>query len=196
MLRFTIGLLFLSLFGNAFGQKHFEEGFVITEQGDTLFGQVKDRIPEPFGKLYSKIRFKPKSGFRRRYSPDELQAYRCGDRFYKSIWLEEDSRFFKTSLQSAPYFGEKRFVEVIREGFLSYYRIACEDEYGISHKTYFKKANNYYLQPVSRGLLGPPRKDLAEFFSDCPELADKILNKEINKPFEMLDFYNQYCTPE
>jgi hypothetical protein len=193
MLRLIISLLFLSLFGFTFGQKHFKEGFVITNNGDTLFGKIKDRKPEPFGKLYPKIHFKPESGFRKRYSPDEIQAYRCGNTFHKSIWLEEDSRFFKTSLQSAPHFGEKRFVEVIRDGFLSYYRIAYEDEYGISHKYYFKKANNYHLQAVSRGLLGPPRKDLAGFFSDCPELARKILNKEISKAFEMLDFYNENC---
>ena len=37
------------------GQKHYEEGYVVLNKGDTITGLIKDRTPDPFGKLYKKM---------------------------------------------------------------------------------------------------------------------------------------------
>ncbi len=40
------------------GQKDFRNGYIISIEGDTIIGLVKDRKEPPFGKLYEKIIFK------------------------------------------------------------------------------------------------------------------------------------------
>jgi hypothetical protein len=36
----------------------YEEGFVVLKNSDTVYGQVKDRSEEPFGKLCKKVKVK------------------------------------------------------------------------------------------------------------------------------------------
>jgi hypothetical protein len=49
----------LNLSVNANAQTtEYEDGFVILKSGDTVYGQVKDRSEEPFGKLCKKVKVK------------------------------------------------------------------------------------------------------------------------------------------
>jgi len=49
----------LNLSVNANAQTtEYEDGFVILKNSDTVYGQVKDRSEEPFGKLCKKVKVK------------------------------------------------------------------------------------------------------------------------------------------
>jgi len=77
------------------GQKGYESGYIITNNGDTLSGIVKDRKPPPFGKIYKKIYFKAEKSRRKKFGPHQIRGYRQGNRFYESMWLEVSYDFFR-----------------------------------------------------------------------------------------------------
>jgi hypothetical protein len=64
---------------------------------------------------------------------------------------------------------------------------------------YFAYVDKFLLQKKDGPLKWPRelsfRKDLMEYFSDCPELATKIDKKEFKKDhlIEIVRFYNSYC---
>ena len=58
--------------------KGYYEGYVITWEGDTLKGLVKDRSPGTFVSLYSKIRFKPEQSIFKKKYLGYLQPFNSG----------------------------------------------------------------------------------------------------------------------
>lgn len=59
----------------SFGQKDYQNGYIITNNNDTLTGLVKDRKSPPFGKIYKKIRFKNNNVISRKYGPHQIIGY-------------------------------------------------------------------------------------------------------------------------
>ena len=55
---------------------------------------------------------------------------------------------------------------------------------------YFKRKDDDYMVRVTQGIFGLKKKRLAEYFKDCPELVQKIEFKELKRPFEIAQFYN------
>ena len=51
LLLLTITLLFPS---SLYGQKDYEEGYVVNMRNDTLYGKIKDSKPGPFAVLYKR----------------------------------------------------------------------------------------------------------------------------------------------
>ena len=183
------------LSSSLYGQNGYENGFVVSLQSDTLFGVIKDRKPEPFPKLYKKIRFKKEgTRFTKRYAPSEIKGYKAGTRVYESVGLETESRLFKTRYlitQSSP----KSFLKVVHRGKLSYYHWEYPDsESGIiDYMPLFHIEGRYEMVRVTQGILGLKRELLSVYFSDCPALAQKIEKREIRTPEEIIDFYRNYC---
>ena len=46
---------------------------------------------------------------------------------------------------------------------------------------------------VTQGILGFKKKYLANLFSDCPDLVDKMMDEFFATPEEMAKFYNSTC---
>lgn len=187
-----ITLIFTSSLSVA--QKDFQEGYIITNFGDTIFGKVKDRKPEPFGKLYAKIRFKPNKGFRKRLSPHDISEYRRGNQKFVSMDLNDEIVLFKRIVQEIPNSNHKQFIKIISEGYLSWYEREYVDDSGLSSAYYFKRADEYEMVFVRTGLFGLNKKRLAEYFRDCPELAEKILTKQIKTPGDVFWYYIDWCS--
>lgn len=172
--------LFLLVFGNdavAFAQEDYRKGYIVRANNDTLFGRVSNQRLGPWGGLHNKIKFKGK-GFKKRYAPKNLIAYKKGDSIYRTLILGSSPQFLLVKTQGA----------------VSHYHYYWEPEVNsrlILHIDYLQKGNGPLI-PATQGIFGLKRKTLASFFSDCPELVQKIQNKEFKYAFEVVDFYNNW----
>jgi len=193
--QYIILIIFLIFTTNIFAQWNYQTGYIVTNQNDTIYGFVKDRKPEPFGKLYKKVRFKKelKTIFPKYYSPHQISAYKQGYREYQSMWVAVEGFIFNENYKCIENYGQKVFMRVIINGKLTYYQWEFKDgDSGyIDAIDLFKKENEQVYAKATQGILGLKKKKLAIYFSDYPELANKILNKEIKSPAEVAIFYNQ-----
>ncbi len=194
---FLFSIVLISLISiQAYAQNNFYDGCVVTNYGDTIYGRVKDRKPEPFGKLYEKIRFKPNKGFRKRLGPQQIQAYIIGELMYRSMDISDEIVMFKRIIKEIPNSNNKQFIKVISENYLSWYEREYMDDSGFSSVYYFKRADEYDMVFVRTGLFGLNKKRLAEYFYDCPELAEQILDKSIKRPEDVFRFYNDWYSKD
>lgn len=191
--RSHLFLIAILCFFSAFGQKNYEEGYVVLKSNDTIYGLVKDRKPHPFGSLFKKIKFKGKRG-KTKYGPKKILAYKKGGNLFETLWIEGSGKFFDQSYTSSEGLGTPEFFKVVEKGFVTYYHHEFEDADSgyIDHIEYFKKNDNSKLIRISQGIFGLRRKALASFFRDCPPLAENILNKNIKSGFEVARFYNEW----
>ena len=187
-----LAFLILPVWG--FGQKYYENGYIIKNNNDTLIGLVKDRKSPPFGKLYKKIRFKNNRIFKRKYAPHKIIGYRQGVNQFESLGIDESHVFFKERYTIIPNSKEKCFLKVIVKGHLTYYQWEFEDQGSdyISTRDLYRRKDENSLVRVTQGIFGLKKKRLAEYFKDCPELVYKIENKEIKDPVEIAIFYNKW----
>ncbi len=175
-----------------FGQKYYQSGYIITINNDTIQGQVKDRKPQPFGKLYKKIRFKGKKFVRRKYGAHQIAGYKQGGNQFESLWIDVSQNLFKQNYTSVPNSGQKCFLKVIIRGYLTYYQWEFQDqESGYIEKIdLYKRMDEPSFVRVTQGILGLKKKRLAEYFQDCPELIYKIENGELKDLVKIVNFYN------
>ena len=170
-------LLLVFLFSKSLmGQNDYHEGYVVTNANDTLYGKIKNRDTGAFGKIYEKIRFKGKR--KKRYAPKDIKFYKMGNDLYRSLYLD----------------GRSTFLKVGTEGYINHYIYEFQEqgEQLVQDVDYLQRGSNGALVRADQGLFGLKKKRLARMFSDCPELAEKILNKKIKYAFEVADFYNTW----
>ena len=189
-LLLIIGLLFPI---TIYAQKDYESGYVVTNDNDTLVGFVKDRKQPPFGKLYKKVYFKNKHK-KQKYSPNEIIAYKQENYEYESMWIDISSHLINEKYTSISNQGEKIFLKVIEKGYLTYYQREFEyaDNDYIDQISLFKREDENSLERVTQGIFGLRKESLGIYFSDCPELVDKITKEDIKTPIEIVRFYNSW----
>ena len=190
--KIIIILIVLTLSIPSSGQKGYQDGYVITNENDTLTGKIKDRKLPPFGKIYKKIRFRNKSIFTRKFSPEQIRSYCQGELEFESLWINVSYSLFTANYSSIPGYGEMQFLKVISKGYLTYYEWESVDyESGYFDAIpLFKREKEPYFERVTQGILGLKKKRLSEYFQDCLELVNKIENGEIKNPVEIAVFYN------
>lgn len=182
-------VLFMSRKG--YSQNEYINGYIISQENDTIQGLIKDRKPEPFAKIYKKIKFKSKKSRRWRYGPSDIQGYKIGQDEFVSMWFSESAEYFKYKTESNPGKGEKHFFKVKAKGYLSYYHLEYIDESGLNNRGFFKRENEEAMVSVRTGLFGLNKKRLKTYFNDCPTLQNKIQDKIIADPYEIVNFYNE-----
>jgi hypothetical protein len=173
-------------------KKGYSKGYIITLEGETIDGRVKDRSSGTFLELYSKIRFKADDArVSKRYSPEEILAYGADNQHFESLPIYEESAFFKFRY----YLHESHswsFLKLIaRDGDLSYYHweYVDGDSNYLDHIPLLYREGSSEMVRVTQGVLGLKRKRLIEYFQDCPDLAMAIHEKELNGIWEVYDFY-------
>ncbi|WP_420592710.1 hypothetical protein [Robiginitalea biformata] len=179
------------------GQKRgYLPGYVITLEGDTIRGQVRDRHPGPFTDLYSRIRFIPEGKRRRqKLAPGAILGYRAGMREYVTVPLREESAFFRFRYVLDPG-AERVFLRVLRrDGPLTYYHreFIHDDNSYLDYFPLFHLQGKPSMVRVTQGILGLKRKRLMEYFRHCPELVRAIESKELNEPDSVYEFYLERC---
>jgi hypothetical protein len=175
-------------------QHGFESGYIVTLQHDTIKGTVKDRSTSGMENLYRKIKFYGPKGRRKKFGPDQIRAYAKGNQLFVSMWYETYQEKMVQRHFSTLGKGNQFFFRVIHSGYLSYYHLEYIDgEFDdIDFIPFYKRMDEPAMVRVTQGILGLKKKRLAEFFQDCPELLQKIENKELKDPIDIAIFYNQW----
>jgi hypothetical protein len=190
-------LLLFCILSNLHAQKKgFEPGYIITLEGDTLLGQVKDRSSEPYVELYPRIRFRPEGkSSRKKYGPKDILGYGAGGREYVTVPLWEESAFFKFRYYLDPNANKVFLMVVKREGGLSYYRreFIYDDNNYLDFYPLFHREGDREMVRVTQGVLGLKRKRLMEYFSECDELVRALYNKELKEPDDVFNYYLVNC---
>jgi len=178
--------------------------YLALETGDTLYGKVEYFKEEMvFSEFYDKIRVTDTQGKRRKFKRKNVAAFSVDGRHYESFRLRERTSYLKNgNLVENKYFiepdGVQYFLERRTTGKLLLYRLEWIDRENnsLTYAPIIKKADdNYFLRP-SYGILGIAKKTLSNYLSDCPEVQEKITNKEFKYVFEVVDFYNENCEDE
>lgn len=176
-------------------KKGYSNGYIISREGDTIEGFVKDRDPEPFESLYSKIRFKKKGKLKKKYSPDEIRGYGYLDAHFESVNLKEENQLFRIEYRSDPHV-QPMFLKVIdRTPNLVLYAWEyeeCDSSYIESFPIFYRPDRDTWVR-ATQGIFGLKRKKLVPFFLDCPLLALGIQNKTINTVSDILEVYGTSC---
>ncbi|HUX96439.1 MAG TPA: hypothetical protein VMV47_11975 [Bacteroidales bacterium] len=175
-------------------QEKYQPGYIVTNNGDTIRGMICDRKQAPFAQLYSKIRFKGNSLFKRKYSPSQITGYKLGATSFESEWINSTSNLFRTNYICDPASGTRHFLKVIVKGYLTYYQWEYMDQesWSIDAIDLFKRENDEYYIRVTRGIFGIRLKNLKEYFMDCPALIQEIERGELKTPAEIAYFYNNW----
>ena len=176
-----------------FSQKDYQDGYIITNNKDTIVGRVKDRNPPPFGKLYKKVYFKKKHK-KKKYSPKQILGYKQGNREFESLWIDVSSHLYNEKYISIQNKGEKEFLKVVVKGYLTYYQrefADFESDY-IDQISLFKREDENHLIRVTQGIFGLKKKNLAVYFKDCSELVKRIESGVLTDPIAIAHFYNTW----
>jgi hypothetical protein len=177
----------------ALGQSDYLQGYVVTIKNDTIYGLVKDRTKEPFGKLYTKIRLKQEGAlFTKKFSASDLKSYKRGTDIFESIWLLEKSQFLKPIYISRKGVGKKVFMMLMAKGNLSYYHWEWRDpDSGIyMYIEMLKKERSNEMVRAIQGVFGLKRNVVADYLYDQPELANRIRSGEKLSLWEIVEIYN------
>ena len=189
-------IILLGLFPLHGQKKEYEPGYIITLQGDTLVGQVRDRDPEPYTSVYSRIRFIPEGkSSRKKFGPKQILGYRAGEREYVSLPLQEES-FFLTIRYLLDDTADPIFLRVIRrDGPLAWYHweYIDDDNFYLDFFPLFHREGTSEMVRVTQGILGLKRKRLMEYFRQCPAMVDALAGDALREAEEVYDFYLEYC---
>lgn len=178
-------------------QEEYQAGYIVMNSGDTINGYISDRNIKK-AELYAKVKFKSKDSRRKKkYSADQISAYGYGNNHFVSFHIERRSAGIRTSLIVTTGDKDKEFVKRIVDGKVSFYlfEFSDEGEY-IDNVGYFLKENDDKFQRATQGIFGLKKKQLTEYFGDCPLLIERLNNNEFNGAHEVVNFYNTNCQEE
>ncbi|MGM0581415.1 MAG: hypothetical protein ACQETL_12085 [Bacteroidota bacterium] len=192
----VITFLIIGVYSSSvFGQSKYQNGYVITNQNDTIYGQLRDRSPEPFGKIFNKVRMRGFWIFERRYGPNDIISYKIGDDVYESVWYDNYSKLFSVFHVSIPGRGKKVFMRLAVDGNVKlYWKEYLDPESGYEEAIpFFRKKNSEEMIRATQGILGFKKKYLANLFADCPDLVNKMKDGFFDTSEEMAEYYNDSC---
>ncbi|MEM7109331.1 MAG: hypothetical protein AAF519_13990 [Bacteroidota bacterium] len=175
-------------------QNGYLSGYIVLNEGDTLFGKLKDRDVDR-GRLLNTIRFKQKGKRVKKYSAYDLLSYRVDRVIFESKWYEEKAEFFNFQYLNRYGVGEKVFLRVNSKGKLSCYtKELIDDDSDFDGFELFQKEGDDFFIRANQGLFGLKKKKLANYFTDCPQLVQKIDSGEIKNTWEVTSFFNMKCS--
>jgi hypothetical protein len=175
-----------------------QQDYIVLNVGDTLYGKVQyiDETSVRY-EFYKKVRLTTVDGKRKKYNKSKISAFRVNGFNYESFWLSQSSK--KIILVNPQYDidskGEQYFLKVLSKGKLAHYELEWFDQEntGLLSMTLLKKEKDPFFIRADQGLLGLKRKALQDYFLDCPQLSEKINQKQLNEISQIVDFYNSNC---
>lgn len=177
-------------------------GFIVLKSGDTMYGKVnyiKEKIV--FSTFYKRIRITDTNGKTKKYKRENVVSFRLNGFDYESFWLRQPSPSFpRVSLVNPRYNinfrkGEHHFLKVISKGNLSHYELEWieQEDNDVWSMSLLKKEEDTFFIRANQGWLGLKRKILVDYFFNCQKLKNKIEKRELNKVWQVVEFYNSRC---
>lgn len=160
-----------------YAQLNFYEGYIITNEGDTIKGEVKAN-PKKELSLFSKVLFKDKQGFSKTYKPDKIKGFA----YYNSIknkWhvfisvKQNEYQFYKIAIQHPVLIYEYQYEDM---------KVGGE----------FYTAKEYYIQEDNEFIRLKPKKmkkQLSEYIRNTNVLdeMEKMEDIDIEKLSYLLE---------
>lgn len=187
------GFLLLLLATTINAQNEYEPGYIILNNNDTIYGNIKDRTDD---KLFNKIRFRQENKKTDRYSAYDIKGYKKGIYSFESLWYKEETEFLRFHYFNRGGYGEKVFLKVLVKGELSCYakEYIQDDNFYLDYFELFKRDGENKFERATQGLFGLKKKRLTRYFFDCPNLVKKINNNSIKNPLDVVTYYNEFCS--
>lgn len=160
-------------------QQTYLKGYLVTDKGDTLIGEVKTN-PKKEAELYAKVFFKDANGMQKSYKPEKTKGYGFGNRRFVAVTAD----------------GEGRYFEVLVQGAIGLYKTTVEstkmNETVFETVYYLSRAGETSPTPVKENKF---KKQLLEFMNDNADIAaaypeEKKFDPE--KAVEVIKNYNNW----
>jgi len=170
--------LFLLAIMPAWAQTYYEKGYLVSEKGDTIRGEVKLNQKKEF-EVYTKVTFRDEKGVQKNYKLEKVKAYGFKNR-----------NFFKME-----YGSEEYFYEVLAVGAISFYKIVFEALYAktveLETEYFIKKAEGKKVSSMKSSKF---KKTMLDWMEDHPEFINAYEEPEPKKFDEAkaIEVINQY----
>ena len=178
-------------------QDDWRSGYVVTNEGDTLQGMVRDRDTGSFGGLYRKIKWKAnentKGRKRGKFRPGQLTAYQWGDARFVVLPVATSSSLLYTQRWVDEAKGQPEVFRVIAEGPLCLYHDEFNDDESsfIDFVPFFKKEGESDLVRATQGIFGLKKKLLSKYFADRPDLVNGLQSGYLKTPMDVVRAYEE-----
>jgi hypothetical protein len=162
--------------------ENFRSGYVITNEGDTIFGQIDLRT-----NIVNKEKciFRSDTGIITTYYPFDIHGYFCTEdgKYYVSRNVEIDGAYFNF------------FVEYLVKGIMNLYYIELQYEASIGDFNYNKNIVPYYLFEKEDGTLLLVTKAPDRINENNKVIVDKYYQRQLGYAFKDIDsIKNDYST--
>jgi hypothetical protein len=175
-------------------QNGFEQGYLLRNSGDTLFGSIRDRKEGFRPKLLKKIEIRT-NGKVQRFALKHVQEYAISGRTYERHWLKQSRSFPREVYQSIEGVGEQQFLRVVCRGKLSYFQLEFYDvESGaLEFVDLFILAGETRMIRATQGVFGLKKNALSSYFSAYPQFVERINANEFKRAQELVDAFNAFA---
>ena len=145
-----------------------DEGYVITNNNDTIFGMVELWKDDCFIKVCLTNKMANKGTF---YRADKIKKFKIGKSFYESIVLKDAHYFFRRLIDGPVSLFDQ--YDVQKQNFAS-----GNIDFGSTKRTkkeYYLLKNDYLVKVPHTFF----KKNMAEYFKDDEKLSKEIENNEL-----------------
>lgn len=195
----TLVFLMLTIKTTLLAQISTTSDYIVLITEDTIYGTIKNiDLYNTTSKFNKRLKFISANGKRKKIKREEVLVFKYGNDVYESFWLYQSSdkiTFVNPRYDIDEKRGKQHFLKVVSKGKISHYLLEWVDgEFSsVSSMSLLKKETDLFLIRADQGVLGLKRKVLGEYFTNCPDLQQKITEKLITEVVEVVDFYNTYC---
>lgn len=163
----------------AISQQTYVKGYLVTDKGDTLKGEIKTN-PKKEPELYTKVFFKDANGMQKTYKPEKTKGYGFGSRRFVAVTAD----------------GEGRYFEILVQGTIGLYKTSVEatkmNETVFETLYYLSRAGDTSPTPVKENKF---KKQLQELMKDNPDIAASYSEEkkfDPEKAAEVIQNYNNW----
>lgn len=146
-------------------QTYYEKGYLVSDKGDTIRGEVKLNQKKEF-EVYSKVTFRDEKGVQKNYKLEKVKAYGFKNRHFVKM----------------EYGSEEYFYEVLVVGAINFYKIVFEALYAktveLETEYFIKRSDGKKVSSMKSSKF---KKTMLDWMEDHPEFINAYEEPEAKK---------------
>ena len=112
LVSLVLSIIIMFLISTGLKAQGYKEGYIVTNDGDTLTGLVMNKNTSPY-RVFEKIKFKKnKESDAEEFAPDALKSFKIGE-----------DRYISKLTNAGPGPSVNKFLKIIEERYLRYYEL-------------------------------------------------------------------------